>query len=593
MLVLYRNQKSGISKLSTLNAIFQLQLGINIDESLPFVKEQLSLSKELDNEEGYYDAIQNYAAYYFNKGILDSANTYYLKSKEYWEKTKNLSKLILANNGFSKSQYGLGKNDYAIELINRSLKLTDSIDIDSVVVGDTYRIRGNIYQAMGNRALALEDFLKVEKFYSTNRNSIKYATALDDIGYLEMLMKNNSSALLYTEQAAEIYDFLDSKQLLGRAYETLGILSVELEKRDAARMYFEKHRNLAKKIGSVYMEAKAYSNLGGLLVEGKDFDEGIAFLKKSIDLFQKTGRTLHISHAIMNLGLAYHDKKDYEKAIICFNEAEVIAQEANLLPNLAKIFGYRSKSYEAQNKFKNALIDLRNFNVINDSLINLAKTEQIEEMRAIFDTERKEQQIAQQETEIALLEEQKKVSSLQKWLLGSGLGLSLLVFGFGFYGIRQKMKRNKVEREKVAAELAFKKKELTTQALHLAKKNETLENLKQKAKELKEKEASNNGYQQLITSINFDLQDDNNWENFARYFEEVHKDFNSKVTKKYPEVTSNELRLMALLKMNLSSKEIANILNISIPGIKKARQRLRKKMNLSTSDSLENAILSI
>jgi len=175
----------------------------------------------------------------------------------------------------------------------------------------------------------------------------------------------------------------------------------------------------------------------------------------------------------------------------------------------------------------------------------------------------------------------------------AGLGVSLLVFGLSFYGIRQRMKRNKLEREKVAAELAFKKKELTTQALHLAKKNETLENLKQKAKELKEKEASTNGYQQLITSINFDLQDDNNWENFARYFEEVHKDFNSKVAKKYPEVTSNELRLMALLKMNLSSKEIANILNISIPGIKKARQRLRKKMNLSTSDSLENAVLSI
>ena len=142
------------------------------------------------------------------------------------------------------------------------------------------------------------------------------------------------------------------------------------------------------------------------------------------------------------------------------------------------------------------------------------------------------------------------------------------------------------------SELDFKKKELTTQALQLAKKNETLESLKQKANELKTSEVKN-GYQQLITAINFDLQDDNNWQNFARYFEEVHKDFNSNVAKKYPEITPNELRLMALLKMNLSSKEIANILNISIPGIKKARQRLRKKMQLSSTDSLENAVLSI
>ena len=120
-----------------------------------------------------------------------------------------------------------------------------------------------------------------------------------------------------------------------------------------------------------------------------------------------------------------------------------------------------------------------------------------------------------------------------------------------------------------------------------------MEGLKQKAEELKENEKSKTGYQQLIRTINFDLQDDNNWENFARYFEEVHKDFNSNVKSKYPEVTSNELRLMALLKMNLSSKEIANILNISQEGIKKARYRLRKKLNIQTEDSLQELVLTL
>ena len=210
-------------------------------------------------------------------------------------------------------------------------------------------------------------------------------------------------------------------------------------------------------------------------------------------------------------------------------------------------------------------------------------------MRVEFDTEKKEQQIVLQDKEITVLEQQAEISTLQKILLGGGLVLSL----FGFYGIRQRLKRNKLEKEKVDAELAFKKKELTTHALHLAKKNEVLEGLKQKAEELKEKEASKKGYQQLIRTINFDLQDDTNWENFARYFEEVHKDFNQKVKTKYPQLTSNELRLMALLKMNLSSKEIANILNISPEGIKKARYRLRKKLNIATEDSLQDLVLSL
>ncbi|MEZ4989852.1 MAG: helix-turn-helix transcriptional regulator [Saprospiraceae bacterium] len=73
----------------------------------------------------------------------------------------------------------------------------------------------------------------------------------------------------------------------------------------------------------------------------------------------------------------------------------------------------------------------------------------------------------------------------------------------------------------------------------------------------------------------------------------MHKDFNVRVAHLYPDITPNEYRLMAFIRMNLSSKEIASILNISIPGIKKARQRLRKKMGLATQDSLETAILNI
>ena len=117
--------------------------------------------------------------------------------------------------------------------------------------------------------------------------------------------------------------------------------------------------------------------------------------------------------------------------------------------------------------------------------------------------------------------------------------------------------------------------------------------MKKKAKEFKVSDKGQSGYQQLIQTINFDLQDDNNWDNFTKYFEQVHKDFNSNVKNKYTNVTSNELRLMALLKMNLTSKEIANILNISQDGIKKARQRLRKKLQLSPQDSLSDRILSI
>ena len=155
------------------------------------------------------------------------------------------------------------------------------------------------------------------------------------------------------------------------------------------------------------------------------------------------------------------------------------------------------------------------------------------------------------------------------------------------------MKSNQLEKEKIEAELSFKKKELVTHALHLAKKNEVLESIKQKALDQKKISQDGASYQKLVNIINLDIHDDESWETFTRQFQEVHTDFYTTVSKSYPSVTPNELRLMSLIKMNLSSKEMANILNISLAGIKKARQRLRKKMELETKDSLEQAVLSI
>jgi tetratricopeptide (TPR) repeat protein len=315
----------------------------------------------------------------------------------------------------------------------------------------------------------------------------------------------------------------------------------------------------------------------------------LTHLKKSIQVYQDMDHATSLNETYGNLGSLYNKLNDPKTAITYLNRSIAISDSINSDHISAKAYLSRSESHSQLGAYKAALDDFMMYNRLNDSIFNTTKSKQIEEMRALFEIEQKEQEIALKEKEIESLEQKAEISNLQRILLGAALVLSLL----GFYGLRQKIKRNKLERAKIQAELAFKKKELTTHALNLARKNEVLEALKQKAKELKQSETDSKGYAQLIRTINFDLQDDNKWENFSRYFEDVHKDFNGNVKRKYPDVTSNELRLMALLKMNLSSKEIANILNISSDGIKKARQRLRKKMRLSPEDSLETTVMAI
>ena len=212
--------------------------------------------------------------------------------------------------------------------------------------------------------------------------------------------------------------------------------------------------------------------------------------------------------------------------------------------------------------------------------------------RSSIKPKKKEKEIALQDKQIAVLEKEAATVRLQRFGLIAGILLLGLIFAALYYLQRQKIQRQKLEKQKLDAELDFKRKELTSFTLQLSHKNEILEDLKDKIKALKANAPDTRQYNRLINAIDINIKDDTNWENFKRRFEEVHKDFNKNIKQAYPKITSNELRLMALLKMNLSSKEIATLLNISQEGVKKARQRLRKKLALQPEMPLEDVVYS-
>ncbi|MEO0472489.1 MAG: helix-turn-helix transcriptional regulator [Bacteroidota bacterium] len=97
----------------------------------------------------------------------------------------------------------------------------------------------------------------------------------------------------------------------------------------------------------------------------------------------------------------------------------------------------------------------------------------------------------------------------------------------------------------------------------------------------------------MIGSIDHDLRKDDDWTHFERYFRQVHPGFDEKIRRAFSDLTGNEIRLLTLMKMNLSTKEIASILNISPDSVKKARYRLRKKLNLPNQQNLQQFILAL
>lgn len=188
------------------------------------------------------------------------------------------------------------------------------------------------------------------------------------------------------------------------------------------------------------------------------------------------------------------------------------------------------------------------------------------------------------------------------------IGFIGILFGFRTWGIRQTRKKERLEHEKREKELIrlrneklrnevqHKSKELANSTMSIIKKNELLLEIKEIAARQKEQLGSrypDKYYYHLTRKIEENITSQDDWLVFETNFERAHEQFLNKIKEMYPELTAKDLRLCAFLRMNLSSKEIAPLLAISVRGVENHRYRLRKKMSLDHDEKLIDLILEL
>ncbi len=145
------------------------------------------------------------------------------------------------------------------------------------------------------------------------------------------------------------------------------------------------------------------------------------------------------------------------------------------------------------------------------------------------------------------------------------------------------------------SEIEHTNTELASVAMHLVQKGELLANIKDELIRLKKNSNgdghTNGDYKKLIHILGEENKMDKDWEHFAIHFDKVHSNFLKTVKAHHPTLSAHELKLCAYLVMNLSSKEIAQLMNISVRGVEISRYRLRKKFGIPTETNLFNYLL--
>lgn len=149
----------------------------------------------------------------------------------------------------------------------------------------------------------------------------------------------------------------------------------------------------------------------------------------------------------------------------------------------------------------------------------------------------------------------------------------------------------KIKNHQLEKDFESKNRELASSTMSLIKKNELLTLIKDDLKQ--NSEDGNKNIKSVISTINKNISEEDTWNIFKDAFNNADKDFLKKVKNLHPSLTPNDLRLCAYLRLNLSSKEIAPLLNISVRSVEIKRYRLRKKMELPHEQGLVEYILSI
>jgi DNA-binding CsgD family transcriptional regulator len=225
-----------------------------------------------------------------------------------------------------------------------------------------------------------------------------------------------------------------------------------------------------------------------------------------------------------------------------------------------------------ENSYKYSMIEYR----MKDSLDIESGMTRLSQLELLYEFDKIEQEnrIKQQRREYAYI------------MVGAGLiFLLVIVVIFVINRNRLRRKNQEIEKRKLESELEIRNKELASNVMTLMRKNETLSEIADKLMDIRD-DAVREETKSAIKRIAKELQkttDSEIWEEFDTRFKQVHSEFYEKLNRRFPDLSPNEQKICAFLRLNMSTKEISELTGQRIGTLEIARSRLRKKLGITNT----------
>lgn len=489
----------------------------------------------------------------------------------------------IARNYSTKGEYAK-----AIEVLDKSIKLAEELN-DNTILWKAFNNLAWIYSIQSNYSVALEYHLKALKINDQLHNQSGMVTNYLNIAGIKSDQKEYDEALKYLHRALHISEEIKDSLKMSLSLSTIGNIYL---KKDAPRAleYYEKSLKIIGN-NSVNQTIGILTSMGTIYTQQENFIKAIDCFNEALSLAKKKGLKRAIADIWSKIGLVYFHQKRYSEALDYSNKSLVIADELKLLNLQKDLYKQLSEIYAATNNYQAAYKKHYIYKIYNDSIFNETNVKKLADLESAYKYE-KEKQVY----EITVQNKELKIKSQQGVIIFLVVAF-ILLSSLGIMTVHsQKLKKRllNLELEEANAELERNQKEMTSATLKLV---QTAERDIRSIKMLESIEVKiNSEVRDDIKSLIFDYKSQaykSNWEEFEILFQKIHASFYEKLNNRFPMLTQNERKLCVFLKLNMNNKQIAQITFQSEEALKKARLRLRKKLDLERDTNLVSFIQSI
>ena len=441
----------------------------------------------------------------------------------------------------------------------------------------------DVYKKKGFYERSMDKCLEGMSLYETLNDTSGLADIYNCMGSLYKYQDDFSRSIEYYSKSLELSLAINDLDGVALSYNNIGVVHRNDKKDDLALDYYSRALEIRKRMGSTEKnQGTILNNMGNIYLDKGDYSRAINLFEKGLELHTSIDYKRGIATAYRSFGRYYNLIGEREEALKNYLIAYNRYLELGRLEYLRSITLELSRVYREYEDYKSAYEYLRDNQLYSDSLFNLEKIKSI----ALLEMEYNKMK----EDETHKLNDQR----VKITLYSSFIIIFLFIIIFTLLYSRQKIKIGKqkliiqntrLEKKQIEFELEVKQKEVAANTINLVKRNEIINDVISRLNEsianIKEENIP------LIKDIINELKKNTNpdiWNDFEIRFLQVHKDFYENLMQKHPDLSNNEKRLSAFLRLDFSTKEISEITNQTPHSINIARTRLRKKLGLANTD---------